>query len=208
MQDERPIDLAELGGDLPTRDLVRPAVRRFRLHVVLLTVVSLIGGAAGAAWIAEEVISTRRDEQIINSWLPTQFYEATMVNGREAWFAVGSLDIGVLQVRPLADGRIGIRILLIATEPRGLMGDCCMLVTEPPSETESILGLRGDLLTPGETTLRTRLEDFMLAVPAEAGRTLEVHVVEVGTMDEVGSFTVSLDDLRVPKNLDDFFVSD
>lgn len=48
----------------------------------------------------------------------------------------------------------------------------------------------------------------MLAVPAEAGRMFEVHVVEVGTMDEVGSLTVSMDDLRVPMDLISDVVSD
>jgi hypothetical protein len=41
----------------------------------------------------------------------------------------------------------------------------------------------------------------MIALPAAASRTFEVHVVEIGTGDEVGSFTVDLADLRVDEDL-------
>ena len=182
------------------------AHRRFRLHVVILTVLAVLGAAAAAAWIGAEMISDRRRQQIVDSYLSTRFYEAPMVNRLEAWFEVGDLDVGVLQVRPLADGRIGLRVLLVADGPDGSRGDCCMLVTRPPSETESTPGLRGAPLVFGERMLPTRLEDFMLAVPADAGRTFDVSVVDVGTRDEVGSFTVNLDDLRVPEDLDRYVI--
>lgn len=47
----------------------------------------------------------------------------------------------------------------------------------------------------------TRLKNFMIVLPAGARRTFEMHVVEIGTMDEVGSFTVGLADLRIDRDL-------
>jgi hypothetical protein len=110
--------------------------------VVLFTVISLIASAAGALSISQTVLSNRERERMIDSLLPTQFHEAPMVNQREAWSTVDGLDIGVVQVRPLADGRLGFRILLIATEASRLSGDCCTLA-DPASESDAVTGLRG-----------------------------------------------------------------
>lgn len=178
--------------------VTEPAPRRFPVHMAMLAVVVVAAILAAAAWIGVEAMALRREHQAAGATLEERFTEAPIVNQREAWFTIGDLDLGVLEVRPLDDGRLGLRVLVVAEE--GARGDCCTLTTAMSAQVTS---RPGRTMVPGlaDETQVSRIEDLVLAVPASLGRRFEVGVVDVETGDEVGSFTVELDGLRVPIGL-------
>jgi hypothetical protein len=152
-----------------------------------------VGTVAGVVFLREE-------RRAVGSSLVERFLEEPVLNRREAWFEVGDLDVAVLEVRPLDDGRVGLRILVISEE--GASADRWTLATTTlPSQVEP---RPGRTFVPGlveEGAQPTRIGDFVVAAPSGLGREFEVRVVDVVTGAEVGAFGVDLDDLSVPEHL-------
>ena len=146
-----------------------------------------VGTVAGVVFLREE-------RRAVGSSLVERFLEEPVLNRREAWF-----EVAVLEVRPIDDGRVGLRILVIAEE--GASADRWTLATTLPSQLEP---RPGHTFVPGvvdESAQRTRVADFVVAAPSGLGRAFEVRVVDIATGAEVGTFDVDLDDLSVPEHL-------
>jgi hypothetical protein len=177
----------------------RGPTSRVPAHVGVLLAVAVVAILVAAVGTGAGVVFLRREHQAVGASLAERFLQAPVVNAREAWFEVGDLEVGVLEVRPLDDGQVGVRVLLIAAE--GAPADRWTLITELPSQVEP---RPGRTFVPGivdEDVPRTRVGDFVLATPSGLGRELEVRVVDVGTTEEIGAFTIDLDDLSVPDHV-------
>jgi hypothetical protein len=146
------------------------------------------------------VLVLRDERRAVGSSLVERFLEEPVVSRREAWFEVGDLDVAVLEVRGLADGRVGLRVLVIAAE--GASADRWTLATTRlPSQVEP---RPGHTVVPGVVdhgAERTRVADFVVAAPSGLGRVFEVRVVDIATGAEAGAFEVNLDELAVPEHL-------
>jgi hypothetical protein len=151
-----------------------------------------VGTVAGVLYLREE-------RRAVGSSLVERFLEEPVVNRREAWFEVGDLDVAVLEVRELDDGRFGLRILVIVEE--GASADRWTLATTLPSQVEP---RPGHTFVPGVvdgSAQRTRVGDFVVAAPSGLGREFEVRIVDVVTGAEVGAVDVDLNDLSVPEHV-------
>ena len=158
--------------------------------VAALAVVGLIAlsGLGAVRWLRGERLDALHDAS-----LTTLFDEAPIANRREAWFRIDELDIGVVEARPLADGRLGFRVLVLSQDGSG---ECCTLTT-PGAEIESRPGFESASTDDGTVVGPPRLEEFTLALPSGAGP-IEIDVVDLVTDTPIGSFEIDLDDLRVP----------
>lgn len=155
--------------------------------VIAIAALTAFASVGAVRWLRTESAVAAHD-----SSLTALFAEAPIANRREAWFRVGTLDIGVVQARPLADGRLGLRVLVLS--PDG-SGRCCTLATTPTGEIESRPGFEsasgeGEVVAP-------RLEEFTIAVPPGDGSVV-VDVVDLATHASTGSFTLDLADLQMP----------
>ncbi len=158
--------------------------------VAALAVVGLIAlsGLGAVRWLRGERLGALHDAS-----LTTLFEEAPIANRREAWFRVDRLDIGVVEARPLADGRLGLRVLVLSQDGSG---ECCTL-TSPAAEIESRLGFESVSTDDGTEVEPPRLEEFTFALPAGSDP-IEVDVVDLVTDTSIGSFEIELGDLRLP----------
>jgi hypothetical protein len=175
----------------------RGPASRFPAHAGVILAIAAFAILAATVGTVAGVVYLREERRAVGSSLVERFLEERVVNRREAWFEVGDLDVAVLEVRVLDDGRVGLRILVIAQE--GADADRWTLATTLPSQVEP---RPGRTFVPGlvdQGAERTRIADFVVAAPSGIGREFEVRVVDIVTGAEVGAFGVDLDDLRVPQ---------
>jgi hypothetical protein len=171
----------------------------FPPHAGVILAIAAFAILAATVGTAAGVVYLREERRVVGSSLVERFLEEQVVNRREAWFEVGDLDVTVLEVRELDDGRVGLRVLVIAEEGAG--ADRWTLATTLPSQVEP---RPGRTFVPGvvdEGARSTRIADFVVAAPSGLGREFEVRVVDIVTRAEVGAFVVDLDDLSVPERL-------
>lgn len=183
--------------------MVAEAPRRtasgFPPHAGVMLAIAVFAILAATVGTVAGVLFLREERRAVGSSLVERFLEEPVVNRREAWFEVGDLDVAVLEVRELDDGRVGLRVLVIAEE--GASADRWTLATTLPSQVEP---RPGHTFVPGlveEGAQPTRIGDFVVAAPSGLGREFEVRVVDVVTGAEVGAFDVDLDELSVPEHL-------
>ena len=177
----------------------RGTASRFPPYAGVMLAIAAFAILAASVGTVAGVVFLREERRAVGSSLVERFLEEPVVNRREAWFEVGDLDVAVLEVRPLDDGRVGLRILVIAEE--GASADRWTLATTLPSQVEP---RPGHTFVPGvvdESAQRTRVADFVVAAPSGLERAFEVRVVDMATGAEVGTFDVDLDDLSAQEHL-------
>ncbi len=178
----------------------RKASSGFPPHAGVMLAIAAFAILAATVGTVAGVLVLRDERRAVGSSLVERFLEEPVVSRREAWFEVGDLDVAVLEVRGLADGRVGLRVLVIAEE--GASADRWTLATTTlPSQVEP---RPGHTFVPGvvdKGAERTRVADFVVAAPSGLGRAFEVRVVDIATGAEAGAFDVDLDELSVPEHL-------
>jgi hypothetical protein len=115
MDDEERVDLQRLDPGEPP-ELVRGAVRRFRFHVVAFTVLAIVGAVVLTAWGAAAVVDARhRAEEREGIFSPAHRAIAEDLVGRSCetpTYAVGGVDVTLLQMAPMPDGGWAIHFVL------------------------------------------------------------------------------------------------
>jgi len=113
MKDESPLDLALLDPDDPP-DLVRPAVRRFRLRVVLFTVACVLLASTLAGWGVKAYIDHDHRFTIEDAMSPAQIALLMNPEGncRTPTYRVGPLEIALLDTAPMSGGRVAMHFMV------------------------------------------------------------------------------------------------
>ena len=191
MKDEAPIDLRPLDPGEPT-DLVKGAVRRFRLRVVLFTVVAIVGAVALTAWGASAVIHSRNQAEARESIIsPPQRAVAEDLVGYTCatpTYALEGIDVTLLQSAPMPGAGWAVHFVvdgngrpLTSQREGGPFWTTLVLVSAGTQGRVSV--------QPGATWGET-----YIAVPAAAGRRFEIQVLD-NHLDSAGTFTVDLNDV-------------
>jgi len=192
MNQEPPIDLQSLDPGEPP-DLVEGAVRRFRIHVVLFTVLAIVGTAVLVTWGAVTVVHARNRAELREQTLWGEPQRTIMdlgaFNCETPTYSVGSVYVTLLQSAPMPGGGWALHFVVEGkdgpltverTEPDGSSFPRRTTLV-PVGSTESL----GTVYTqPGATWGET-----YVAVPASAGDRfgIEVHSSDSET---AGTFTV------------------
>jgi hypothetical protein len=113
MKDEAPLDLDLLDPDDPP-DLVRPAVRRFRVRVVLFTVGCVLLAAALAGWGVKAYVDHEHRFTIEDAMSPAQLALVMDPEGncRTPTYRVGPLEVTLLDTAPMSGGRLAMHFVV------------------------------------------------------------------------------------------------
>jgi hypothetical protein len=193
MTDEGPLDLKVLDpGDPP--DVAGRAVRRFRLHVVLSTVVCVVAGSivAGAliAWLLKDEPQT---EAI--GWSPAQTAILNDLVGicDTPTYTFGDLEVGLTGAVRMPDGGYALHFLLrgpVTIQRETDDGGGFRTFT-------SIIATEGEGARVGQVSAQAGATwgEVYVGVPSGVGPDLEL-LIQGPALDEPQSFTVRTDRLR------------
>ena len=190
MNDEAPIDLQRLDpGESP--DLVKGAVRRFRLRVVLFTVFAVVGAVVLTTWGAAAVVNARKLGELREQtqWgAPQQtIMDVGAFNCRTPTFTAGPVDVTLLQSAPMPDGGFALHFVVEGTKgPLTVQRDqpdgssfrrwTTLVPVAPGGSSGSVLTQPGAVW--GET---------YVAVPASAGDRFDIQVQDTN-LEVAGTF--------------------
>jgi hypothetical protein len=193
MSDQAPIDLQALDPGEPP-DLVSDAVRRFRVRVVLFTVVAIVGAVALTIWAVTAVLHSRDHFEREDLLSAPQWAVAEDLVGRSCatpTYNVGTIDVTLLQAAPMPGGGWALHLVLDGngsplvvernTSDGGSFASWTTLV--PPAG-----GLQGRVTgQPGVTW-----GEAYVSAPQSAGDLIAIKVLDPHHED-AGTFTVALD---------------
>jgi hypothetical protein len=116
MDEEGPLDLQSLDpGDPP--DQARKAVRRFRVHVVLFTVVAVVGASSLTAWAIARTLSDRSTGTVAMQVDPLR---GALLYGRScrgSGSTFPDMQIGVLQMARMPGGTLAAHLVVHSDAP-------------------------------------------------------------------------------------------
>lgn len=195
MSDEAPMDLQLLDpGDPP--DLVGPAIRRFRVTVVLLTVCAVIAtGIVVAAAVVGVVSWQNRGPELSDYLTPTQLaiLSGGGSNCTTPTFPVGGTRVTLLHAVPSAEGGWALHFVVEHGDGKPL---AVRTHTSDGGEfiSWSSLSAVGAASENGQVSagLRWTVGEAYLGVPSSLGDRFDVQLIQQG--DVSGTFTVDLRD--------------
>lgn len=184
MNDE-PLDLMSLASaDAQgiTPDVAAAAIRRFRRRVLVRSAWTFIFIAAIGSILASRVVSENRD-------IAARIAEGPIHQGREGYYEVAGLDVGLVKVTVLPGDRYGMRFIIFSPQPAKTV--CCFLQLDEGPDIE------GQFTGEGASGSRPHFLAVDYAVPEAAGRKIDFELVDQQG-ESHGRITVDLDALDVP----------
>jgi hypothetical protein len=194
MTDETPLDLRSLdSGEAP--DLARRAVRRFRLHVVLFTVLCVVVASVAVGMVVAWTLKDRPQTRAIG-WTPAQTAVLNDLVGicRTPTWDFGDLEVGLLDAVRMEGGAYALHFALHG--PVAEQRD-----TDDGSsyrETTSIMAVDGTGAPIGQAQAQPGATwgEVYLEVPSGAVPMIELQI-QGPSLNSPETFTVDTDRLRV-----------
>lgn len=193
MNDEAQINLQSLDPGEPP-DLVKGAVRRFRVRVVLFTVIAIVGAVVVTIWAVTAVLHSRNQFEREDLLSAPQWAIAEDLVGRSCatpTYSVGTASVTLLQAAPMPGGGWALHFVmdgngrpLVVQRHTADGGSFASWTTFAPLAGGTQGRVTGQ---PGVTWA-----EVYVSAPESAGDQIDIKVMDTH-FDDAGTFTVALD---------------